>query len=442
MSNGDYLVVGTMYEPQNEESEFYGKYKGGWCDILVVKYDSMGNIKWQKNYGGSGENEDTASLTAVSDDGFFLHGFSYSADFVNNYKGSGDAFVIKCDNDGNIVWQIDVGTKGSDDTSNAILDIGNNKYAALHRIYDSTNGKFTSNIITFDANGKITSNKLLSSVGYVEQMLKANDGGYIILYEDDADNKFIAKIDEDCKIVWKKQISSDKDFFIDVPISLPSGYVVRGGLTNRTPDNYDDGYSLLIKFNNEGEVEYQRKWLYKEGHGYGSGKPLKISENKYIIYINKKDGSDNSDPMLLKITEPLYVFEKPANNSNTYVKEEPSDITFKCDGELELLGKVYINGKELSKEYYTLKKGSTIITIKKEYLSTLNSGDYTLELKYSNGRVAKTSFEVAAKKVETKSEVVKNPNTSDNFVIYATILILSLVGTLKVVHSFKRKCNN
>ena len=60
--------------------------------------------------------------------------------------------------------------------------------------------------------------------------------------------------------------------------------------------------------------------------------------------------------MLLKITEPLYVFEKPTNNSNIYVKEDPSDITSKCDGELELLDKVYINGKELSKEYYTLKK--------------------------------------------------------------------------------------
>lgn len=45
MSNGDYLTVGTTNEPQ---SEFYGKYKGGWNDIFVVRYDTNGNIKWQK----------------------------------------------------------------------------------------------------------------------------------------------------------------------------------------------------------------------------------------------------------------------------------------------------------------------------------------------------------------------------------------------------------
>ena len=239
MSNGDYLTVGTTNDPQSEESEFYGKYKGGWNDIFVVRYDTNGNIKWQKNYGGNGEE---SAVLSVFDDGFFLHGYTYSDDFINNYKGSGDAFVIKCDNDGNIVWQIGIGTEEDDDTLNGILNMGNNKYAVLHRIYDYNRRRYTSNIITFDTKGKVTSNKSLSSVGYVEQMLKANDDGYIVLYADNADNKFIAKIDEDCKIVWKKQISNDKDFSLGIPISLPSGYVVEGGLTNRTLDNYDDGY--------------------------------------------------------------------------------------------------------------------------------------------------------------------------------------------------------
>lgn len=442
MPNGDYLVVGSINTPPNEESVFFDKYKGGWCDIIVARYDSKGNIKWQKNYGGN--DEENASASIASDGGFFLHGYTYSADFVNNYKGSADAFIIKCDDDGNVIWKIDAGTENSDDIFNGILNIVGNKYAALLRSY--ADKKNISSIITFDNNGKIISNKQLSSIGYVDHILKANDGGYIILYSDDNNDNFVSKINESGEIIWKNKIANDKNFSFYYPISLTSGYVVSAGsyIPDMPFDDRDEAYSLLIKFNNSGEIEYQKRWTYKEG--YSLNRILKLKDNEYIAFGDKVKKVDSTmykyDPIILKITEPLYIFEKPVDNTNTYIKEEQGDLTFKCDGELELLDKVYINGKELSKEYYTLKKGSTIITIKKEYLNTLNNGDYTLELKYSNGRVAKTSFEVAAKKVETKSEVVKNPNTSDNFVIYATILILSLVGTLKVVHSFKRKCNN
>lgn len=70
----------------------------GNTSMYLVKTDSMGRHIWSKNYGGL--NSDWAySVETTLDNGFLLSGFS------NSFSSDYDPFVVKTDNDGNLLWQ-------------------------------------------------------------------------------------------------------------------------------------------------------------------------------------------------------------------------------------------------------------------------------------------------------------------------------------------------
>lgn len=115
------------------------------------------------------------------------------------------------------------------------------------------------------------------------------------------------------------------------------------------------------------------------------------------------------------------------------------DMVFKTDGPLSIVDKVYVNDEELDSSKYTLKSGSTIITILKDYLTTLSDATYNLKITYTNGSAATTRFVV---KASTPASPNKNPQTSDTIMISVIIGIISLIGLASViVISRKKKLN-
>ncbi len=82
-------------------------------------------------------------------------------------------------------------------------------------------------------------------------------------------------------------------------------------------------------------------------------------------------------------------------------------------------GKVFINDKEVSKDNYTLSKGSTIVTFKDEYIKTLSPGKYKFLASVGDGNV-QTEF--------TISSNINNPQTGDNIMIYVLVLTISIIS--------------
>ncbi|MBN1233497.1 MAG: T9SS type A sorting domain-containing protein [Candidatus Coatesbacteria bacterium] len=68
-------------------------------DFYVIKMDSSGNAIWEKTYGGE-KGEISNSLVLTEDGGFIMCGYTESYG-----KGGEDAFVVKADSSGNLVWQ-------------------------------------------------------------------------------------------------------------------------------------------------------------------------------------------------------------------------------------------------------------------------------------------------------------------------------------------------
>ena len=69
-------------------------------------------------------------------------------------------------------------------------------------------------------------------------------------------------------------------------------------------------------------------------------------------------------------------------------------VVIRFDMDIKDFVKLVINGNEVDKKYYTLKEGSTIVTISNDYLKTLANGTYDVEAHSVYG-VAKASFTVS-----------------------------------------------
>ena len=84
-------------------------YHGGFYDVWIVKTDSIGNLEWSKTYGGSDE-EQSYDIIQTVDSNFSFTGYSFSSDddVLNNY-GEDDAWVVKIDSLGNLIWQLSLG---------------------------------------------------------------------------------------------------------------------------------------------------------------------------------------------------------------------------------------------------------------------------------------------------------------------------------------------
>lgn len=77
-------------------------------DIILLKFDALGNIEWQKAYSGTGD--DLAySVIKTSSGGYFLTGYSNSTE-----DGSYDIIALVLDGSGNIIWQKAYGGSGDD----------------------------------------------------------------------------------------------------------------------------------------------------------------------------------------------------------------------------------------------------------------------------------------------------------------------------------------
>lgn len=103
LSDGNYLLIGYS---GSSASGNCTESTNGISDYWVVKVDNDGNILWQNKYGGN-ERDNLFSAIETPDGGYLLLGQSLSSpsgDKTAPLYGSYDIWAIKIDSNGNIVW--------------------------------------------------------------------------------------------------------------------------------------------------------------------------------------------------------------------------------------------------------------------------------------------------------------------------------------------------
>ena len=151
------------------------------------------------------------------------------------------------------------------------------------------------------------------------------------------------------------------------------------------------------------------KWSYDNiGHWQECTDPACPNKAYTIKYQDYHQFSTSRDTTCnvcgYKRTLPTYNFIDGANGE--WIKNSGKDLGFKADGEISKFTGVKVDGTLIGADKYTAITGSTLVTLKKDYLETLSDGKHTLTVVYKDGECT-TEFEV-------KNKVVEKPGTEED----------------------------
>lgn len=137
---------------------------------------------------------------------------------------------------------------------------------------------------------------------------------------------------------------------------------------------------------------------------FGPDTKLKIN-GEFVNYTRYEgDTSDGSDGTMWVLTDltmtpqasgttPEYKITEGANSS--WTKNTDATLKFVANGDLSKLVGVKVDGALITADKYTAVSGSTVITLKNDYLDTLSVGKHTLTVVYNDGECS-TEFEIKA----------------------------------------------
>ena len=142
--DGGFIVAGNSFSNDGDVSDNHGV-----SDMWVVKLSSLGEIEWEKSLGGSGDDY-AYSICVSSDGGFLVGGESNSSDGdVSGNHGDFDYWVVKLSSLGEIEWQKSYGGSAID-SNYSIIQTYDEGYILIGRSA-SIDGDSTSNNGSMDS---------------------------------------------------------------------------------------------------------------------------------------------------------------------------------------------------------------------------------------------------------------------------------------------------
>ena len=115
-------------------------------NLLLMKVDTLGNVLWQKVYGGDGD-EQGAKVIEASDGGYAVAGYSTS-----NNDAEPNWYVLRTDKDGNKLWDKQFGGS-SDDRALSIAETYDKGFVVTGYTGSGDGGRKMMSIIKLDAEG-------------------------------------------------------------------------------------------------------------------------------------------------------------------------------------------------------------------------------------------------------------------------------------------------
>lgn len=118
-------------------------------------------------------------------------------------------------------------------------------------------------------------------------------------------------------------------------------------------------------------------------------------------------------------------------DGSTHTADDSGNITITCNGPLEDLVSISVDGKVIDSSNYTLESGSTILTLKASYLNTLSAGNHTVTFTYKNGKTATATITI-------KEAAKTSPKTGDAVPI-AAVIVFAIFGAAGMIYIGSKK---
>lgn len=230
--DGGYVLGGTSSSGQSHEKT---QDSFGNVDYWVVKLNKDGEIEWQQAFGGI-YLDNLRSIEQTQDNGYIVGGYSNSTATGNKSdknSGSGDFWVLKLDNKGEIQWQKTLG--GSQD----------DQLYVVHQAYD---GNY---LVAGNSNSMVSNNKTAGN---------SNGADF-----------WVIKLDTDGNNIWQETYNIGKADILTSLVENKDHTLLLAGFaqteisgTQKKKDDRDINDYVVIKTNERGE-EIWRKSIGSDG---------------------------------------------------------------------------------------------------------------------------------------------------------------------------------
>ena len=176
------------------------------------------------------------------------------------------------------------------------------------------------------------------------------------------------------------------------------------------------------------DLTYQ--WQIDLNNGYGwqnissaTGKEYTISEVnikdsglQVRCVVSNAGGSITTNAATLTVTENTTPSPDPVNYdiidgaNSAWTQNTDGSLVIRGNGDYAKFQHVIVDGTVIGTENYTVTEGSTIITLKADYLRTLSAGSHTFEIVWTDGS-ASTAFTVNS---DSTGNTGNNPDSNSN----------------------------
>ena len=136
----------------------------------------------------------------------------------------------------------------------------------------------------------------------------------------------------------------------------------------------------------------------------------RIKDKAVHVYDNDMDDTCNVCGYKRVLPTPVVTYKFIEGANGSWTKNSGKNLGFKVNGEISRFTGVKVDGTLIGNDKYTAVSGSTVVTLKKDYLETLSVGKHTLSVVYTDGECT-TEFEVIADTKPTTPEEDKKPGT-------------------------------
>ncbi|UCE24198.1 MAG: hypothetical protein JSU74_13040 [Candidatus Zixiibacteriota bacterium] len=223
-----YLVVGYQHKSEAEE------------DFFFIKTDTGGNELWRKVH--ETDNVDRAySVIRTSDGNFVAAGYSTAAG-----GGLPRPYLVKVDDNGNVVWERVVGNMTSSERIFEIIETSDGGIAGVGTALPASSAVTALYVLKTDGNGQQQWANAYAQSGIVEgrSILENPDGSLIVCGQNAGQNAIqVAKLNAGGNLLWADS-SGVAGFGMSVS-PCEAGYVITGSTTY--PDHRLLNDVLLIK---------------------------------------------------------------------------------------------------------------------------------------------------------------------------------------------------
>jgi TolB-like protein len=281
-SDGGFIIVGETYS--------FGA--GTHADVYLVRTDAEGGLLWQKTFGGD-EEDSGYDVKPTADGGFIVAGRTWSF-------GAGvhpDAYLLKVDPDGNLLWQKTFG-EADEDAAYSVQIAADGGFILAGETFSFGADVYSDlYLVRTDAGGGLLWQRTFgggqNDCGF--SVARTADGGFVIAGETYSfgagvfSDAYLVKTDSEGNLIWQSTFGDQQeDAFRFVLPTEGGGYLMAGGTFSFGAGVYPDIY--LLKADPAGGLEWQKRYGGgRTDFGYG----LAVTEDGGIVVAGESNSFDS-----------------------------------------------------------------------------------------------------------------------------------------------------